>query len=113
MAKRVNNILAGQTTPAVNPSHFVEKAERELYATSGIIVDNVTPMIAKGDFVQAQKIVFRLQPILNVFFESVMVMAEETKLRKNRLALLQAIRKTMLQIADYAQVVVEGEKGTR
>jgi len=113
MAKRVNHILAGQTTPAVNPSYFVEKAERELSATSGIIVDNVAPMIAKGDFLQAQKIVFRLQPILDVFFESVMVMAEEAKLRKNRLALLQAIRKTMLQIADYAQVVVEGEKGSK
>ncbi len=113
MAKRVGHILAGQNPPSVNPSHFVEKAERELYATSGIIVDNVTPMIAKGDFVQAQKIVFRLQPVLNIFFEKVMVMAEEAKLRKNRLALLAEIRKTMLQIADYSQVVVEGEKGSR
>jgi len=113
MAKRVNNILAGQTAPAVNPAHFVEKAERELYATSGIINDNVAPMIAKGDFLQAQKIIFRLQPVLNAFFEKVMVMAEETKLRKNRLALLQSIRKAMLQIADYGQVVVEGEKGSR
>ncbi|MBN1939913.1 MAG: glycine--tRNA ligase subunit beta [Candidatus Aminicenantes bacterium] len=113
MAKRVNNILAGQNPPSVNPAHFVEKAERELYSTSGIILENVSPMIAKGDFVQAQKVVFRLQPVLNVFFEKVMVMAEETKLRKNRLALLAAIRKTMLRIADYAQVVVEGEKGNR
>jgi glycyl-tRNA synthetase beta chain len=113
MAKRVNNILAGQNPPAINPSYFIEKAERELYATSGIILDNVAPMIAKGDFVQAQKVVFRLQPVLNAFFEKVMVMAEESKLRKNRLALLLAIRKTMLQIADYAQVVVEGEKGSR
>ncbi|MCX6565768.1 MAG: glycine--tRNA ligase subunit beta [Candidatus Aminicenantes bacterium] len=110
MAKRVNNILAGQTAPAVNPDHFVEKAEKELYATFTIIKENVGPMIAKGDFVQAQKIVFRLQPALNAFFEKVMVMAEEPKLRKNRLALLQTIHKMLLRIADYAQVVVEGEK---
>jgi len=67
-------------------------------------------MIAGGDFVQAQKIVFRLHPALNAFFDKVMVMTEEMKLRRNRLALLQAIRKTLLQIADYSQVVVEGEK---
>ncbi len=110
MAKRVNNILSGQTAPAVDPDRFVEKAERELYATFTIIRDNVAPMIAGGDFVQAQKIVFRLHPALNAFFDKVMVMTEEMKLRRNRLALLQAIRKTLLQIADYSQVVVEGEK---
>ena len=67
-------------------------------------------MIAKGDFAQDQKIVFRLQPGLNDFFDRVLVMAEENKLRRNRLALLQAISKVLLQIADYSQVVVEGEK---
>jgi len=113
MAKRVNNILAGQATAAVNPDHFVEKAERELYATFTIINENVGPMVAKGDYLQAQKIIFRLQPVLNTFFEKVMVMAEEAKLRKNRLALLHTIQKMLLQIADYAQVVVEGEKGGR
>jgi len=113
MAKRVNNILAGQAAGAVNPNHFVEKAERELYATFAIIKENLGPMVAKGDYLQAQKIVFRLQPVLNAFFDKVMVMAEEPKLRKNRLALLATIRKTLLQIADYAQVVVEGEKGSR
>jgi glycyl-tRNA synthetase beta chain len=37
-------------------------------------------------------------------------MAKENKLRRNRLALLQAVSKVLLQIADYSQVVVEGEK---
>ena len=67
-------------------------------------------MIAKGDFAQAQKIIFRLQPGLNDFFDRVLVMAEENKLRRNRLALLQTISKVLIQIADYSQVVVEGEK---
>jgi glycyl-tRNA synthetase beta chain len=113
MAKRITNILSGQPAASLNPDVFVEKAERELYAMFSLIKDNVVPMIAKGDFVQAQKIVFRIQPALTAFFEKVMVMAEETKLRKNRLALLQAIRKTLTPIADYAQVVVEGEKAKK
>ncbi len=112
MAKRVNNIITGQPAATVNSGLFVEKEERELYAIFSIIKQNVTPMIAKGDFAQAQKIVFRLQPGLNDFFDRVLVMAEENKLRRNRLALLQAISKVLLQIADYSQVVVEGEKPT-
>jgi len=110
MAKRVNNIITGQPPATVNSGLFVEKEERELYAIFSIIKQNVTPMIAKGDFAQAQKIIFRLQPGLNDFFDRVLVMAEENKLRRNRLALLQAISKVLLQIADYSQVVVEGEK---
>ena len=110
MAKRVNNIITGQPAYAVNTGLFVEKEERELHSIFSIIKQNITPMIAKGDFAQAQKIIFRLQPGLTSFFDHVLVMAEDNKLRRNRLALLQAISKVLLQMADYSQVVVEGEK---
>jgi glycyl-tRNA synthetase beta chain len=40
-------------------------------------------------------------------------MAEDKKTRQNRLALLQAIRRLLLQVADYSQVIVEGEKVVR
>lgn len=111
MAKRVNNILSGQPAcGAVNADLLTEKQERDLFSTFSIIKENVIPMIAKGDFSQAQTIVFRLQPCLNDFFDHVLVMAEESKLKKNRLALLQAISKILTQMADYSQVVVEGEK---
>ena len=112
MAKRVNNIITDQPPATVNSGLFVEKEEREPYAIFSIIKQNVTPMIAKGDFAQAQKIVFRIQPCLKDFFDRVLVMATENKLRRNRLALLQAISTVLLQIADYSQVVVEGEKPT-
>ncbi len=110
MAKRINNIITGQPASAVNSGLFVDKEERELYSIFSIIKQNVTPMIAKGDFTQAQKIVFRIHPCLNNFFDRVLVMAKDNKLRRNRLALLQAISKVLLQIADYSKVVVEREK---
>lgn len=109
MAKRVSNILAG--TPAAgtpSPDLFTEKAERELYSTFTIVRDNSVPMLAKGDFIQAQKLVFRLQPALNAFFEKVLVMDKDANLRKNRLALLRAIKKILDAMADYSQVVVAG-----
>jgi len=112
MAKRVNNILRNQPAAKVNPDLFEEKAERELHSSLTIIEGNVRPMIARGDFGQAQTILFRIQPTLAAFFDKVLVMAEEKKVRQNRIGLLQSIARLFLEIADYAQVVVEGEKGS-
>jgi len=110
MAKRINNILRDQPTSKLNPDLFVEKEERELYSAFSIIEHNASPMIARGDFGRAQGIIFKLQPVLNTFFDRVLVMAEEKKLRQNRLGLLQAINRMLGGMADYSEVVVEGEK---
>jgi glycyl-tRNA synthetase beta chain len=106
MAKRVNNIISGQPAASLNIDLLVEKEERNLQGMFTIVRENVGPMIAKGDYIQAQMMVFRLQPGLNTFFDRVLVMAEDKKLRKNRLALLQAVSRILIQMADYSQVVV-------
>lgn len=112
MAKRVNNIIRSQPAAKVNPDLFEEKAERELHSSVTILEGNVRPMIARGDFGQAQAVLFRIQPTLAAFFDKVLVMAEEKKLRQNRVGLLQMIARLLLEVADYSQVVVEGEKGS-
>jgi glycyl-tRNA synthetase beta chain len=113
MAKRVNNIIRDAPAAKVNPDLFAEKEERDLASTLAIIRDNVQPMIARGDYARAQGIIFKLQPVLNTFFDKVLVMAEEKKVRQNRLGLLQSISKMLLAIADYSLVVVEGEKAAK
>jgi glycyl-tRNA synthetase beta chain len=110
MAKRINNILRDQPRAKVNPDLFVEKEERELHSAFSIIEHNAWPMIARGDFGRAQGIIFKIQPVLTTFFDRILVMAEEKKLRQNRLGLLQAINRMLAGMADYSQVVVEGEK---
>jgi glycyl-tRNA synthetase beta chain len=113
MAKRINNILKGLPAAKVNHDLFVEKEERELYSMLSIIGSNAQPMIARGDFARAQGIIFKLQPVLNTFFDKVLVMAEDKKTRQNRIGLLQSIAKMLLGIADFSQVVVEGEKAAK
>jgi glycyl-tRNA synthetase beta chain len=113
MAKRINNILKGLPAAKVSPDLFVEKEERDLFSTLTIIRDNAQPMITRGDFARAQGIMFKLQPVLNTFFDKVLVMAEDKKVRQNRLGLLQSIAKMLLGIADYSQIVVEGERSAK
>jgi len=107
IAKRVNNILRGQAKFKVNEDLLLEKQERELYTTFSIIKDNVLPLIAKGDFAKAQRMIFRIRSTINTFFDHVLVMVDDKRLRRNRLAILQEISKLLSQIADYSQVVVE------
>ena len=73
-----------------------------------IIRDNTQMLLLKGDFAKAQRIVFRIRSCINSFFDNVMVMTDDAKLRRNRLALLQAISRLLGQIADYSQIVVQG-----
>jgi glycyl-tRNA synthetase beta chain len=105
IAKRVNNILRDQPLFRVNAELLYEKQERELYTTFSIIMDNVQPMINQGEFVKAQRMVFRIRSSIHSFFDHVLVMEDDIRLRRNRLALLQSISKLLMQIADYSQIV--------
>ena len=108
IAKRVNNILKDQPAYKINSDLLVDKDERELYTTYEIILDNVQPLIARGDFAKAQRIVFQARSSINSFFDNVLVMSDDIKLKRNRLALLQAVSRLLGQIADYSQIVVQG-----
>jgi glycyl-tRNA synthetase beta chain len=110
IAKRVNNILRDQPQKyKINSELLFEKEERELHTTFTIIRENTLDMIAQGDFTKAQRMIFRIRSSTNAFFDHVLVMTDDKRLRRNRLAILQAISKLLNQIADYSQIVVSNQ----
>jgi glycyl-tRNA synthetase beta chain len=110
MAKRVNNILRGLPSYVLNPDLLAEEQEKKLWSAFSLIKDSGLPLVEAGDFVKAQSLIFELRAPLGAFFDNVLVMSEDEKIRQNRLALLQAISRFLQGIADFSQVVVEGEK---
>ncbi len=110
IAKRVNNIIKDQPECKINSGLFMEKEERDLFTTYQIIHDNIRPLIDKGDFIRAQRIIFRINTSINNFFDKVLVMDENLRFRKNRIGLLQKISKLFNLIADYSLLVIEGEQ---
>jgi len=107
IAKRVNNILRDQSQIyKINSELLFEKEERELYTTFTILRENILEMIARGDFAKAQRMVFRIRSSINTFFDHVLVMVDDKRLQRNRLALLQAISKLLNKIADYSKIVI-------
>jgi glycyl-tRNA synthetase beta chain len=50
-----------------------------------------------------------LHPMLDRFFDEVMVMADDENVRANRLALLQKLYRDFSTIADFSEIVTEGK----
>jgi glycyl-tRNA synthetase len=85
----------------VNPQEFAEPAERDLYhALLGAEAARRSPGSA-GDFLDA---FFPMIPPINRFFNDVLVMAEESRLRENRLGLLQRIAALAEGVADMSKL---------
>ena len=65
----------------------------------------------KGDYADALRALSRLRPEVDTFFDKVLVMAPEQRLRQNRLALLQSLEHQFTRVADVSQIVAGLEAG--
>lgn len=84
---------------------LVEPGERELY-TRWLEVDaQIRARLAAGDFAAVLKLLARFKEDLDQFFNAVLVMASDERIRANRLALLCRIREMFLCLADFARIV--------
>jgi glycyl-tRNA synthetase len=94
----------------VKPAAFIEDAEKGLYAAvqqpQSSIANRVPfgdrqPSISVDDFLNA---FVPMIPLVNEFFDRVLVMAEDKKLRENRLGLLQHIAALAGGVADMSKL---------
>ena len=105
--KRVANILAKvevSDLPPVDEGLFESEAETGLAQALAPLEQSVASSIDDGKFSEALTSISTLQKPLEDFFDSVMVMADDQKLRLNRLALLASVRALVLGIADLSEL---------
>src|SRR5204862_263367 len=88
--KRITNILKKTDVAigAVQTQLLKEDAERALHQAVASSEPHVHDAFARGDFTTALKTLAGLREAVDTFFDGVMVMADDTALRDNRLALL-------------------------
>ena len=97
--KRVANILRQTETdslPEYDPSLSSDPAE------VGLQAEITGTGFAQADINDKLRYLAGLQKPIDRFFDDVLVMAEDERLRKNRLALLQSFRDRFLEIADFS-----------
>jgi glycyl-tRNA synthetase beta chain len=110
--KRVRNIIrknheeigADLTDAAVKPALLKEAAERDLYQAMQDITPFAQGYLDRGDYGQNLKALATLKPLIDDFFENVMVMCEDHDLRLNRAVLLQQLGRLMNQVADISKL---------
>ncbi|WP_026376033.1 glycine--tRNA ligase subunit beta [Aestuariibacter salexigens] len=103
--KRVANILAKNSveeTTEVNPELFENDIERQLHSVVVQLEAAVTPLIESGRYTDVLTSLAQSQASVDDFFDNVMVMADDDKIRSNRLALLSKLRTLFLHTADIS-----------
>lgn len=113
--KRIKNILrqasetGKQAGDEIDPSLLREEAERRLASLIPETAKQVEVLRAEHKYDAALVEISRLRPAVDRFFDKVMVMVEEEKVRANRLALLATLLKEFSTIADFSEIVTEGK----
>lgn len=102
--KRVSNILAKENPDdkEVEQNLLQEDAEKALYEALVKTKSASDKQAADKDYVAALNSLSQLRDSVDAFFDSVMVMADDEKLKNNRIALLQLLRNSFLSVADIS-----------
>ena len=107
--KRVGNILeksSDTSSPAqFDPALLADDAEKALADAIQMKQQTTQPLFESGNYQQGLLALTSLKPLIDNFFDQVMVNADDEKLRNNRLALLAGLREMFIQAADIALLV--------
>jgi glycyl-tRNA synthetase beta chain len=107
--KRVANILRqaeakGESFKSADPTALKAPAERVLFDALQEVSGKADKLFDRGDYSGYLKAFAVLKAPVDAFFDSVMVMAEEQALRRNRLGLLKDLREAMNKVADISKL---------
>jgi len=111
--KRIKNILrqareGGKQWPEeFSKAHLAEPAEQALGARVLEARTKVESLHKDKLDQQALAHIAQLRPVVDTFFDKVMVMVDDEKLRSNRLALLATMQRSFSTIADFSEIVTE------
>jgi glycyl-tRNA synthetase beta chain len=109
--KRVRNILKGTTKAVKIDGELIkEPAEKALLQRGSQAALRLKELIGQKAYAEVLTLLLEMRPVIDKFFDDVLVMCEDTDLRENRLALVSMVNQLFLQFADFSQIVIEGEK---
>jgi glycyl-tRNA synthetase beta chain len=105
--KRIGNILKkadGAVDAHVSDVLLKEPAEQALHTAMKDIVPRAQSQFEGGDHTGSLKTLAALRAPVDAFFDGVMVNAEQTDLRLNRLGLLATLHQAMNRVADLSRL---------
>jgi len=113
--KRMRNILRQAEEKEITPTATFEylpgaaHEEKNLAAYVDVNGPKVEGLRKKKEYGDALMLLSTAREPVDAFFDKVMVMVEDEKVRANRLALLGTLLKEFSTIADFSEIVSEGK----
>jgi glycyl-tRNA synthetase beta chain len=100
--------IAGKSGDAgdLDPALLAEPAEQEVARVLGEVDPELRAALAERDYDRATRAAAQLGPVLERFFDEVLVMAEDTAIRATRLRLLLDVRDALGLLGDFSQIPV-------
>lgn len=89
---RVSNLAEGAETDKIDQALLLEDVEKELYDNFKDVDSKISDLMDQKEYTKSLDAFASLKPAVDNFFDNVMVMSDNPKLRTNRLALLKNIR---------------------
>jgi len=103
--KRCKGQLNGAKTRfTVQTVLLQENEEKELHGAFETRLEPFTAALSKKNYTMACSLLAELQPSLAALFEKVKILHDDTKIRENRLALLQDVAELFEQVADFQKI---------
>ncbi len=102
---RVSTLAEKAVTSLVDENLFEDETERVLYKEFLLANSEIQSLMQEKEYTKSLDRFASLKAPIDEFFESVMVMDENEAVRNNRLALLDNIYNSMLQICDLSKIV--------
>jgi glycyl-tRNA synthetase beta chain len=105
--KRVGNILKkaeGTVEAKVDTALLKEPAEAALHQALVAVKPQADSAFERGDYTTSLQALAALKATVDAFFDNVMVNADDTALRANRLGLLAILHQAMNRVADLSKL---------
>jgi glycyl-tRNA synthetase beta chain len=113
--KRMRNILRQAEEKGITPAEkfeFLPEAADEEKTLSACL-EGISPRVEQHrgskNYLDALLLLSTAREPVDKFFDKVMVMVDDAKVRANRLALLRTLLKEFSSIADFSEIVTEGK----
>jgi glycyl-tRNA synthetase beta chain len=113
--KRMRNILRQADEKGIAPAVSAEplpdsaQEEKDLFTYLQQSGANVEDYRKKKEYLSALQLLATAREPVDKFFDKVMVMVEDQRVRANRLALLRKLLREFSTIADFSEIVTEGK----
>ena len=112
VARRVSNIIfqaqkKGFEVPQ-EPTQFTVDVERKLFDVAQEFSQEFSQLVDEKKYMEALEKVAQIRPVVDEFFNNVMVLDSDEKKRSTRLAILRRIKDTLDRFADFSKLEKRG-----